>query len=52
MVEFDRSQERNWYKLHVAGIAEFVVCSYTEDGGMLKVDLYSAQHRKPVIDTR
>ena len=40
MREYDRSCERNWYRVHIDLIATFIVRSYTEDSAMLKVDYY------------
>ncbi len=40
MAEYDPSNERNWYRVHIDLIATFVVCSYTEESAKLKVDYY------------
>lgn len=45
-IEFDRSNERNWYRVHIDWIASFVVCSYSEESAMLKVDYYCQANPK------
>ena len=44
--EYDRSNERNWYRVHIDWIASFIVRSHTEESAMLKVDYYCQANPK------
>ena len=46
MMEFDRSHERQWYRVEIDWIASFIVRSYTEEGALHKVDLYCQSEPK------